>query len=61
MEYNNLNYYNNSYNSNKKTNGKIFDFDKNDNFDDYEYKNQFINTLNNHHISTNKDNSFINL
>jgi hypothetical protein len=61
MEYNNLNYYNNSYNSNKKTNGKIFDFDKNDNFDDYEYKNQFTNTLNNHDISTNKDNSFINL
>lgn len=60
MEYNNLKYYNKFYNSNK-TNGKIFNFNDNDNFDDYEYINEYTNSMNNHDIYTNKDNSFINL
>jgi hypothetical protein len=61
MEYNNLKNYNNFYNSYKKTNGKIFNFSDNDDFDDYEYKNEFTNIKHNHNIVANKDNSFINL
>ena len=60
-EYNNLKYYNNFYNSTKKANGKIFNFSDNDNLDDYEYKNEFTNTMIDHDKLANKDNSFINL
>ena len=61
MEYNNLKYYNNFYNSNKKTKEKIFNFSDNDYLDDYQYKNEFTNTMSNLEKLANKDNSFINL
>jgi len=61
MEYNNLKYYNKFYNSNQKTKEKIFNFSDNDNFDDYEHKNEFTNTMYKNDTLVNKDNSFINL